>query len=248
MNAARLTVAFLAQMLIAPMACTCALNPIPVPPNLRLEDVNGEPMGELCPACDPGEGSVALEGGAGAVTPGGATVWAVNLDGTSPPVEVTAAPNGSFSLEIDANYGIIDAGGLSEEYLLQIGTVDETSLPMAVRVDLSTTELVAASRPLGDCFGVIPQLQLSNGRQHNIALINNCAETISFSSIGLRVPHPSIALSPGPTSLALGERQTVTVDFATAGPGPHEEVLLLEISAPVIDRRAVLLRGAASSK
>ncbi len=74
---------------------------------------------------------------------------------------------------------------------------------------------------------------------------NACAEPVSVASVALRAPAPDFTLAhpPAPLVIDAGSGLAIDVSFDPSATGLSEEVLLIEIESPQLDRRAVTLFG-----
>lgn len=223
---------------------------MPQPPNLEPEDVDGL-LGALpcdIPGCDP---LLALElnGEPGTVTnPDGAIIWVVNLDGVLPPVTTPVEPDGSFNVLVDGDILILNAGGLSEEYRLQVRAGDFRSEPIDFVVDLAGRTLIVSERPLASCFSIEPQTEILFGEVSvteslEVVLNNDCDQTLTLVAPRLRATAPSFLVGTGPTSLDSGQTVSVSIDFAPEQRGLIEEIVMFEVVTPTRDRRPVTLSG-----
>jgi hypothetical protein len=214
----------------------CGVDPLPEPPSGPPALV-GEISGDACVACD---GQAKLSGGPGSVT-NGDTVWAVDLDQTFPPVEAPVQSDGSFELFLVAFEG--------DEIRVQARRDERRSTPLDL-VMVAQGVLAPAVRPLGDCFVVEPELELpSTGvgqtASQTFRIQHECASTLTIDAIALRAATPDLTVTaPGqPLVLAPSEFIDLSIDFHPGSPDVREEVLLIEVSSPEVDRRAVTLFG-----
>jgi hypothetical protein len=214
----------------------CTVDPLPEPPSAEPELV-GEFHGETCLVCD-AQGKLA--GGPGSVESAD-SIWVVNLDGTEPPQTAPVKSDGSFELFVSALDG--------DEIRLQARKGDLRSEPIDLVMAVDGV-LELAPRPLDDCFLLAPELQLpdtavASSAPAIVRLEHTCDAPLSLELIGLRAPTPDFEVAaPGtPLVLASGEFVDVAVEMHPSAGGLREEVLLVEVSSPAVDRRAVTLFG-----
>lgn len=81
-----------AFLLLTETGCVVSPQPQPVPGHLVVLD-----GAVICVA--PSAAGVRVVGGAGAVNPGGATVWVLDLDSDEAELEAESAADGSFAIE-----------------------------------------------------------------------------------------------------------------------------------------------------
>jgi hypothetical protein len=227
---------------------------MPLPPNVNPDDVDGLVGAHPCelPSCDPLP-ALELQGEVGSVAnPEGATIWVVNLDGVEPPVTAPVEPDGSFNIIVDGDIDVLQAGGLSEEYRLQVRTDDDRSEPIDFVADLSQRTLQVSERPLAECFTIEPATELDFGSVSapsslEIILRNDCAEALTFEAVRLRAPTASFLAGTGPGSLDRGQDASVLVEFEPEHDGLLEEIMMVEASSPTRDRRPITLSGRGDS-
>ncbi|MFO0554988.1 MAG: hypothetical protein U0271_41810 [Polyangiaceae bacterium] len=204
----------------------CGVNPVPEPPEPGLD---GDPEADGCGAsCD---GPVRL---AGAATESD-RIFYVNLDGAGPPFEVAVAPDGTYQFQSDAQPG--------DEVRIQPRRGSLRGEPADFLV-VDAGALSLAPRPLADCFQAPAEIAVDfssiGSYRASLSLTNQCASELTIASIGARTPTTEFAVSAPATPLALAPGETLSVDIAiTSETIAPEEVVLIEISAPVVDRRAI---------
>ena len=227
--------ALLALLVLLPLGCLG--TPQPDPPNIDPGHVFG--WGTLGPP------TVLIQGEAGAVVPSDAVLRIWSLQQQDPPADVTPAPDGSFSVEVPGNVG--------EEFRLQSRLDGDRSVPVDVVVVGEGPGLVApAPRPLADCLRTSPALETTvpAGGRAVVRLRNDCAEPVVVSRVALRAPvSPFSVISPfvvptAPMDLPVGWVMPIVVEYSPAAGGPDEEILLIETTLPVVDRRPITLVGA----
>jgi hypothetical protein len=215
----------------------CVVSPLPEPPPLSPiapADVSAGQCGE----CD---GSLDLRGAPGSVPPG-ALVWIANLDDPFEPTTTLAAGDGSFFVRV--------FGRETQTLRLQVRLDDRRSTPIdAIAMDGSA--LVALPHPLGDCLVIDPEHELDLGtvpvgesERGAIVVRNRCADPIELG-VRLRAPAPSFVIGAIDAVLPAGGSAPLEVELTAGAAGVHEEVILIETTAPAVDRRAVNIRGLA---
>jgi hypothetical protein len=220
-------------MLLVVGLAACSVNPVPEPP--AKPETSGPIAADGCLSCD---GAIVLSG----ATKNADVVWAVNLDRTDPPTVVDVAADGSFELAL--------LGTTGDEVRIQARRDTERSDPRDYVVP-DQGDLIPAARPLFDCLPAPLELDLGElsvgapAAVRALDLASTCADAVTLQTIDLRAPAPAFTLQSSPVPIALGTNQTesIQVSFAPTMPGPSEEILLVEITAPVTDRRAVTLFG-----
>lgn len=203
----------------------CIGTPQPDPPDLDLE---GVPTG--------GRGAtVDVIGAPGVIRAGGAFAWGVNLDTLEAPITAAIALDGTFRL--------FELGEEGETARIEIRTGDVRTAP--VDVVLALARLQPIEPPLADCLEVAPVLELgtvasAGARLDGTVFVRStCSDALALD-VRVRVAGPFEVLS-SPTSLAAGEAE-IAVRFTAPPTGDAwEEILFVEVTSPVRDRRAVTL-------
>jgi len=213
----------------------CAVDPLPEPP--AEPELVGEFHGETCLVCD---AQAKLAGGPGSVQSAD-SIWVVNLDGTGPPQTAPVQSDGSFELFVSALDG--------DEIRLQARQDELRSAPIDLVMAVDGV-LEPAPRPLEDCFQLsaelaMPDTTVGGSATRTLRLEHTCAAPLSLELVALRAPSADFAVAaPGtPLVLASGEFIDVAIELHPAAAGLREEVLLVEVSSPAADRRAVTLFG-----
>jgi hypothetical protein len=219
----------LALVLVLP---ACLGTPQPDPPNMVVDPSHLFGYGTDGPP------TVLIQGEAGAVQPADVVLRIYSLDREEPAVDVTPAPDGSFSVEVP--------GEIGGEFRLQALLDGDRSLPVDVVVD-GVDRVSPAPRPLTDCLTVSPEWEttMGPGGEATIRLRNDCAEPVVLSRVAIRTPVSAFAVVSPTTleALPVGAEQPIVVEYVYAVGVPDEELLLVEVSAPVRDRRPITLRG-----
>lgn len=213
----------------------CGVDPLPEPP--AAPKLVGDVVTDACPVCD---GQTRIHAGPGSVVDAD-TIWVADLDQPLPIVTAPVANDGSFEVFFDAIEG--------DELRLQARRGDLRSAPVDLLMPASGV-LEPAPRPLADCFTLAAELALDDTAvaQSSTATIrveHTCSGALTVDSIALRAPSADLGVSaPGtPLVLAPGDFVDVAIDFHPTTTGLREEVLIVEVSAPAADRRAVTLFG-----
>ena len=197
----------------------CTGTPQPDPPNLDIRNVRVVPMRTPF---------VQVLGTAGAAA--GGTVRVVNLDTMLPPVDTPVAADGSFELTIDGSTG--------NTLRLQVRDGARRSDPVDV---LAADPLALVEHPIGGCLAIAPPFEaVLSGGSATIALTNGCGSPIALSRVALRVSGAPFEVVTAPSSIAAGETVSIEVRALGASSGA-EEILLVEVTAPSVDRFALTL-------
>ncbi|WP_437591648.1 hypothetical protein [Sorangium sp. So ce1000] len=225
---------WLAVLLVACVA-GCGVNPIPEPPFERAPALAGDVVGKVCDECD--GAPLKLTGAPGSVTDAD-LVWAVNLDGTAPPVVAPVADDGSFALDIDGIRG--------DELRLQARRGALRSEPADLIAGAGVLE--PSPRPLDGCFQVerelgLPETSVGAVSIRTIQLVHACSAPLAIDSIALRAPAPEYSLegAAAPVVLEAGSVEDLRVVYRPTAAAAREEVALIEVSSPEVFRRAVTL-------
>jgi hypothetical protein len=221
------------------LVAACGVSPQPEPP------VHDPPTIDVARVSlgDDGAGLV-LSGSEGAVLPGGSELRALHLDSAVPEVAVLVRADGSFEAAV--------SGAREHTFRLQAFLGELRSSPVDVTGVVSVVPddgVVPVEAPLGDCLELDPPLELgplAAGADAELQITNGCSSDVALSDLRLRQGSPAWTVAPGaPVTVPAGEARGFTVTFAP-GPGdPLDDVLLVEIGAPVTGRRPITLRGRA---
>ncbi len=232
-----------ALALAALVTAGCALRPQPEPPaDARLD--TGKLFADPSEQAGLQEAPGLIHGTAGAVDPPGAVVRVYNLDRADDPVDAVVREDGSFDVELEIVQG--------EEVRLQVhhGSVRSTPVDLVIG-DRGQTPALSV-RPLSACLLLTPALEAELGDpdpaaalETTVSVTNRCDHAVSFEEPRLRRPAAGLDL-PGladwPATLGPGAQTTLRVRYQGEG---VEEILFVEASAPVRDRRPVTLRAGA---
>ena len=183
-----------------------------------------------------------LTGAAGAVTPGGSVLRALDLDVALPEAAVEVGADGRFTATV--------GGGLGHTYRLQAFAGGQRSEPLDVNYINGLTGgdgFARVDAPLGGCLLLDPALEigpLAAGASAPLAIADRCPEDVVLSGFTLRLGSPAWAIAPaGPVTVPAGGERSFTVTF-TPGPGDApDDVLFVELEAPETGRRPLTLRG-----
>ncbi|MFS8070395.1 MAG: hypothetical protein ACMG6S_28870 [Byssovorax sp.] len=211
----------------------CVVSPQPEPPAIiaSLLSIEGRP------------GSVTLKGAAGAVQPGGSELSTIDLDTSDPATAITVADDGSFSLVI--------AGTPADDFRLQAFSGGLRSDPLDVTSHSGlwgggTTTLVVT--PLESCFLLAPARELgpiTASSSATVQMTNHCTDDVTVSGLDLRLGSPAFTIPPGTIPLVIPAQGAgaFTVTFNPQPGAPAEDILFVEMSAPVQGRRPLTVRG-----
>jgi hypothetical protein len=206
-------------------AGTPQTDPIPNQPELKSDLVRRVPGGTRGM-------TVELEGQPGSAAPPGAVVHVVDLYGTGAPVETTVGDDGSFDVNVEVDPGgvvrldVRDGGGRSEPVDLVVGA-----------------DSLAPALPALDCWSTSGPVVTLTPEGGAVTITNDCDPTITVSRGALRVANASFTIGAVPAEVPSGSAADLAVGYAPSASDSDEEILIVEISAPVQDRRAVTLVG-----
>jgi hypothetical protein len=213
------------------LASGCVVNPLPEPP--------GEPQlgddvtGFECTSCD-GQRDVT------GTTTDADSIWAVSLDTQEPAQLVPVADDGSFKVTLF----------VSDGQQVRLQARDGSSRGAPIDFVVGDGKLAQVAHSIGECFHVEPELglgktQVGDSSMKKLHLTHDCSSSLTIGSIALRAPIDGITVQSiaTPVTLDAGDTLDVDVDFAPTVGGLHEEVVLIELTAPMTDRRAVTVYG-----
>lgn len=222
---------------------SCALRPQPEPPAAASHLDPGKLLAQPSNPTAIVPESGFLRGAPGAADPPGAIVRAFNLDRPDDPAETIVRDDGSFDLELSMATG--------EEIRLQVHDGEARTVPVDVLIGDVDTVPSLSIRPLAACLILTPALESDLGVPPSGAFVdagvqvsNQCDHAVDFGVPRLRRPASGLqltALASWPPSLAPGESALVQVRYQ--GSSPLEEILLIEATAPLRDRRPITLRS-----
>lgn len=228
------TLGRLHYLLAAVFAAACVVSPQPSPPatepdldgdEIQLIEVGTEDVSEL----------ISFEAGPGTVDPAEGVVLVTNLDNTDSPSVVPVRADGSFAVALN---GIPD-----DVFRFQVRLDEVRSQPVDLRVDpTGQTSNVLTDEPA--CLVIEPARYLSLQdvpSSQSILLRNQCQELVRIAAPRLRRGQGPFAFSPtGNSDIPSGETLVMTVR-ALGDAAEQEDVLFLDIVAPVVARRAITL-------
>lgn len=219
----------------------CVVSPQPEPPAIDSSLLSIESTAT----------ATKLVGAPGAVTPGGGLLAQLDLDTTAAQTSGTVAADGSFAVPL--------SGTLSDEYRLQALLGGLRSAPLDVTgikgISFGGDALAVVMRPLADCLVLTPALEvdfptsspvsISLSSSVTVTMSNGCTSDVTVGKFSLRAGSPGFSVSPatGPLVVPVGGKASFTVTFSPKAGGSTDDVLFVEIDAPVKTRRPLTLRG-----
>ncbi len=219
--------AFIGSALAIALLTACGVTPVPEPPNLSPPDAS-------LITFETGTSVPGFTGEAGALEPG-ADLWVANLDSMEPPVVITPEADGSF----DATGSVMAFPG--QELRLQARMGDLRSDP--VDISVGGGEIV---RITADCLFLEPDLEaaLVPGSTTSVRIDNACGAEARIEAIRLRAPEPLITVeTAAPLVIGDGTSATLEISLDASASALTEEVVILDITAPETDRRAITVYG-----
>jgi hypothetical protein len=204
-------------------------NP-PLAPGIDLEDVDIVALSPPPPDGGiPAPVTVFLSGGPGTLGAETERLWLVPLDRLDPAVAVTPTADGSFVATLALDLG--------DALRFQIDEGTRRRTPVDGRFEGPGAGLTPVTHPQAECLlvplDVIADVADSTAR---IRIANTCGDDVQVSSVRARLGMATV--DGGAFDLATGETRDLEV---TLPPGA-EDVVLIEIAAPAVDRRAVTVR------
>jgi hypothetical protein len=175
---------------------------------------------------------VTLTGAAGAAAPAGAVIRGTNLEDDSAPAEAVIQGDGSFELELNAEFG--------HEVRFQVIADGSRSAPLDAVVEEGGT-LRPGPRPLADCLSLDPAAELDLADELTVTVSNGCGEAVTLEAPRLRRSDAAVELGADltwPLVLARGEEVSVLVGAAELD---DEAIFFIETSAPERDRRPITM-------
>ena len=219
----------------------CVVSPQPEPPAIIAPLLALASQGSV----------VALEGRAFAVTPGGSTLEMLDLDSTAAAARVDVAEDGSFVLAL--------GGATFDENRLQAFSGSLRSDPLDIKGPgggaLGAKGALLVKQPALGCLRLAPALEIgfissstvsiTKSATVTVTLTNGCASDVTVGGFSLRTGSPAFTTAPatGPLVVPAGAESSFTVTFTPQAGAATEEVLFVQIDAPVKDRRPLTLRG-----
>jgi hypothetical protein len=179
-------------------------------------------------------GQITIIGEAGAIEPGAGLIRATNLDDDADPVDATVRPDGGFELAIAAEAGDV--------VRLQRVQGAERSLP--IDIDATAAMLVEDALP---CLELDPARELALGAidgptEGVIAIENRCAEGVTLE-VAPRRDTGGVVATLEPSAIEPGGGGVLRVVLGPLAASEQEEVVLLRVIAPSVDRRAITVRA-----
>lgn len=208
----------------------CVVSPQPSPPDIVFD---GELVG-LSRGVELVAAVAGFEAAPGTVDPATGVVVVTNLDNASAPSFAEVRPDGSFVLAVP--------GFAGQRFRFQAKDGDARSQPFDLRLSSAgDTALGLPAQP--GCLVLTPRswIRLDGpGDARSIVVGNQCPDAVSIAPPRLRRGLAGFTFSAASAiQLAPGAIATITV-HASAGSEP-EDLLLLDVTAPVPARRAVTL-------
>lgn len=172
-------------------------------------------------------------GDPGAVSPPEGRLWVVDWDGTADPQSLPVQPDGS-----------VEELPVGPEFRLQVRRDEARSMPWDFVVVGEDIQVRPVELP---CFDVsteheVGSVPLAGRIEAQLELRNECDTEVTLDEVALRRAG-DFALESAPLTLGPGSRAQVTISFTPAAEGLREELLLIRLATPVVDRRAVTLFG-----
>ncbi len=212
---------------------SCVVSPQPSPPDPE-PDLDGGGIGVLDPGTEDIGYLLTFEAAPGTVDPARGTVIVTNLDLDDAPSRVAVRSDGSFTIAL--------AGLPGDTVRFQVDQDGNRSEPADVEVD-ATGQVGTLVEDAPACLTFAPAryLPLAASAAHSIVIRNDCSETVSLGAPRLRRGLGPFTFSPtAPIQIAAGDVAFITVR-SSGEADEHEDVLLVDVLAPVIARRAVTL-------
>lgn len=207
----------------------CVATPIPDPPSLDMLFVTPTSVGP----------AVEIAGLAGTVEPR-AIVAGVNLDATDPFARAAANAGGAFSLTVlgfpgDVVRLHVEVDGARSE---PIDFVAAGGTPAPLVPPLEGCLDVVSATAIGD-------VAVGSTRTITIPISNACGAAVTIDPIALRAPAAGLSVRTAALTIPDGSNANLEIDVAPTAAGAIEEVVLLNVTAPEVGRRAITLYGTA---
>ena len=206
----------------------CAVSPQPEPPSI---DITRLQIGS----------ALAVDGEAGAVTPAGAVVTAVDLENASPAASDVSDASGAFALVL---------AGMQTDAVRLVATANGlTSDPLDVRgvVGFKQDQVEPLAVPLADCFTLGPPDEVGPVAADAVAVItltNACTTDATIDALAIRSGSAAWSVSStGPLAVPRNARRVVTVKRAAGSPAV-DDILVLTFGSPDPGLRALTLIAA----
>lgn len=217
----------------------CSVTPVPEPPSDAPRQPN---LSVIYGNVGVGIGSppITLTGTTGALQPNN-VLWVVNLDTQDPPVVTTAGADGSFTITVP--------GSVGQELRLQARRGSQRSDPVDALIVTRSGHLSPTHHD--PCLSTLPPFELAFGNvalgktaPKSIVVKNACAADVVITSAALRRPAPAFAASTAvPLTVPAGGQASIGVTFTPSSAGLTEEVLLIQLSGALSERRPITLYG-----
>jgi hypothetical protein len=164
---------------------------------------------------------VPLAGRAGAATPG-AQIQVLNLDGSQPPVTVTAGADGSFLVTVQVSSG--------DELRFQVQRDGERSAPVDFIYANGSGALLTAS-PRHGCVTLRPgfELELATGRA-SVRFQNGCSAPIQLALPRFRIGTDFALLTQLPLVVAAGESAAAEIELSNPPPPERADIWFVDVT------------------
>jgi hypothetical protein len=148
-------------------------------------------------------------------------------------VVATVAADGSFEAPIN--------GATGQTLRVQVIAGTLHSRPIDLVVNGSTVSPYVPSLP---CLTTAPESEAVFGSRTaiNVQIRNDCEQTVTLSAVRLRLASTAFSAGDAPVSLTPGSSTPLVVTYVPSG-GSDNDILIIETSSPLADRRAVTLFG-----
>jgi hypothetical protein len=188
---------------------------------------------------------VLVVGREGAVSPGGATLQAVNLSREAESTTARARDDGSFELPSPV------AGSDVARLLAFAGGGVSPPVDVVLAATGDETRLADAVLPLAACLALTPQVidfgprAAGEGLRRELRIDNRCASAVAIGEASFRPAESAFRLVDAPpASLGAGQSAVLGIVFTTSEARPFATSLVLRIDGPEAGIRAVLLTSA----
>jgi hypothetical protein len=203
---------------------SCSGTPQPNPPSLDASRIGSTR-------------STQLLGTPGAIEPPDAELWITPLDTASDPQLVMPRPDGSFAATA------LEGAWQRLQPKLRIG---DRTLRGPI-LDIEVTDVITLPPLSLPCWRVpfeeeAPDTMVGGASEIAIEIVNDCAEPLV---IGAAAPRRAseVTVIETPTEIAPGARAAVRALFAPIAEGEREEVVIVDLASPSVERRWVTVFG-----